>query len=360
MENTIIKEITKKNIDSYFKARQYEAMFWPALFPLKTVVNLDYTTLIGEQNGRVAADVIAFDASAPLKTRQIVSKLYGSIPKIAVKKVMTEKDILEYDILTKMADAGEQQILKMVYDDLDYVVQGVNARMEWLALQAASRTSITLSSSNNNGIVTEEAIDFQMPTANKKAASVAWSATASTTKPITDIKAVVKAGRDLGIKFAKMLIHPDYYDYFVLSTETQTFLKSYFNLNADSVNILESVDAVNRVLLANDLPIFVKMDQSIGIESKAGVITYSNPWDSRFITFIPEDKLGDMLNGPIAEELKPPKQVLQSKSGNVLVSKYSTVDPVNEYTKGEANSFPSWKNIDRCFSLKVSATSWTL
>jgi hypothetical protein len=359
MTSTLIKGIDSKTINTYFKTRQYEAMYWASFFPVKNVLSLDYTTLIGEQSGRVAADVIAYDSSAPLKTRQVVSKLTGAIPKIAVKRKMSESDLNDYFMLSRMADTEQKQLLNMIWNDVDFVVDGVNARMEWMALQAVSKTVITLDTNNNNGIVTASNIDFQMPTANKKAASVVWSASASTTKPITDIKAVVKAGRDLGIKFQAILIHPDMYDYFVLSTETQTFLKSYFNLSAESVNILESVEAVNRVMTANSLPYFVKMEQSVGIESKAGVITYVNPFDSNYITFIPEMKLGDMLNGPIAEEIAPPKQVIQSKFGNILVSKYSEADPFAEFTKGETNAFPSWKNVNTCMSMKTTATSWS-
>jgi len=153
MEKSLINEITQKGLDTYYKARTFEAMYWPLFFPLKNVLSLDVTTLIGEQGGRVAADVIAFDASAPLKTRQVVAKMKVDIPKIAMKRKMSEKDILEYRILSSMADGNEKQILDLIYDDLDFVVQSANARLEWLALTAISQTKIILSSTNNNCII---------------------------------------------------------------------------------------------------------------------------------------------------------------------------------------------------------------
>lgn len=360
MENTVIKEITKKGLDTYFTARQYEALFWALFFPLRNVLVLDFTTLIGEQSGRVAADVIAFDASAPLKTRQVVSKMRGDIPKIATKRVMSEKNMLEYSMLSRMADPDEQQILDLIYEDLDFVVQAANARMEWLALQAVSQTKITLSSSNNNGRITEEAVDYLMPAGNKAGAAVVWSAAnKATMTPITDFKAVVKTARNKGMTVAFALMHPDTYDDFILSDEVQSYIKSYYKLTGSDVLPFEDVDAVNTALRRARLPEIRIIDQSIGIEAKNGTITYSNPWNKVYVTFVPTFTLGNMLNGPIAEELFPPKQVTQSKSGNVLVSKYSTVDPVNEFTKSEANSFPSWKNVDQCFSLKIDATTWS-
>lgn len=360
MENTVIKEITKKGLDTYFTERQYEALFWALFFPLRNVLTLDFTTLIGEQSGRIAADIIAFDASAPLKTRQVVSKMRGDIPKIATKRQMSEKSILEYNMLSRMADVDENQILDLIYDDLDFVVQAANARMEWLALQAISQTKITLTSSNNNGRVTEEAVDYLMPTANKSGASVIWSAANSATmKPITDIKAIVKKARAKGHQLNYMLMHPDTYDDFVGSDELQSYVKSYYKIEGSDVLPFDDVDAINAALRRARLPEVRVIDQSIGIEGKDGTISYTNPWNAAYCTFIPDFVLGNMLNGPIAEELMPPKQVVQSKSGNVLVSKYSTVDPVSEFTKSEANSFPAWKNVDKCYSIKVTATSWS-
>jgi hypothetical protein len=70
-------------------------------------------------------------------------------------------------------------------------------------------------------------------------------------------------------------------------------------------------------------------------------------------------KCGDMLYGPIAEETNPPKQVTQAKKGNILVSKWSDVDPVAEYTKGESNVFPSWPTVDRALILDTEhTTTW--
>ena len=49
------------------------------------------------------ADVISFDASAPQKTREVISKLSGDIPKTAVKRGMNESDYNEYKQLERDA-----------------------------------------------------------------------------------------------------------------------------------------------------------------------------------------------------------------------------------------------------------------
>ncbi len=360
MENSIVKEITQKGLETYFKARTFEAMYWATFFPLKNVMSLSVTTLIGEQGGRVAADVISFDASAPLKTRQVVGKMQVEIPKIAVKRKMSETAILEYTILAGMANPAERQILDLVYEDLDFVVQSVNARMEWLALKALSATKIVLNSTNNQGIVTEEAVDYLMPDDNKSGALVIWStANAATMKPIDDFKAIVSSAREEGKTLAYALMDPNTFDVFTGSTQAQDFAKTYGGLTAGSVVPFMSVDYINTALRAARLPEIRVIDQSIITEERSGVQTKGNPWDTNYVTFLPDVPVGNMLNGPIAEELRPPKQVLQSKSGNVLVSKYSVVDPLAEFTKGEANAFPAWKTVANCYSLKRTATTWS-
>ena len=71
METTIIKQLSEKGMEAYFTARQFPAMYWATFFPLKNVNSLNITTLLAEQGGRIAADVIAYNASAPLKSISI-------------------------------------------------------------------------------------------------------------------------------------------------------------------------------------------------------------------------------------------------------------------------------------------------
>jgi len=360
MEKSLIKEITQKGLEVYYRNRQFEEMYWPVFFPLKNVLTLNVQTLIGEQGGRVAADVIAYDATAPLKTRQVIGKMQTDIPKIAMKRKMTESQILEYEILSNMANADEKQVLDLIYDDLDFVVQSANARMEWLALKIISQTKLILSSTNNNGRVTEEAIDFLMPDNNKFGASVVWSvANAATMKPIDDFKNIMEDAEANGKVLKYALMDKATFNIFTGSTQVKEFAKTYGQITATGVTPFLSLDYINAALDAADLPQIRVIKQSIGIENKDGQIVKTNPWNTSYVTFIPDFKLGNMLNGPIAEELRPPKQVIQAKSGNVLVTKYSTVDPVAEFTKSEANSFPAWNTISDCYSLKRDATSWS-
>lgn len=357
MKTPIITGFSQAGLESYLNARQYNALYWPTLFPVKTVNALDAKTIIGESGNRVAAYVISYDSKAPEVGRKAISTKYFDIPKIAIARNKTEREILEHAITRSLR--GNDAVLEDYFNDIDFVFDSVNARMEWLALTAISLTKITLSTTNNAlGIINETAVDFGMAAANKKAVSVIWSAeTAATMKPITDFKAVVKAGRDKGITFSNILMHPDAFDLIVASTEFQTYAKALIVGESQGLGV-ETLGVLNTVLRSLRIPTVSLIETSIDTQNAKGVATSANPFSSTHVVFVPSTLLGNMYSGPIAEEIEKPEDVLQYKRGNTLVSIHKEWNPVAVVTKGESNSFPSWPTIDKCFNLYTAATTW--
>jgi hypothetical protein len=356
MKSAIITGFSQAGLESYLNTRQYDAMYWPTLFPVKSVNSLDAKTIIGESGNRVAAYVISFDSKSPEAGRKTIATKYFDIPKISISRRKTEKEILEHSITRSLR--GNDAVLEDYFNDIDFVFDSVNARMEWMALQAVSQTKIQLSVTNNAlGIVNESVVDFGMPSANKKTVSVVWStANSATMTPIADIKAVVVAARAKGIMFQKILIHPDTFDLITGSTEFQTAAKSLVAGQSQLLGFM-GLDLVNKVLVALNLPPLVLIETSVDIQNAAGVATSANPFSSTHLAFIPMNILGSMYSGPIAEEIEKPENVMMQKRGNVLVSIQKEWNPVAVVTKGESNSFPSWPSIDKCFNLYTGHTS---
>jgi len=358
MEHTLLSEINKGTLDAYLTKRVYDQMYWPDFFPFKPHTNLKYETLIGSQGAPVAADIVAFDVSAPEKTRKVVDKLHGSIPSIRVKRKMKEEDLINYNYLkNSVSDATKKSLLDLVYNDVDFVLEAVQARLEWVVLQILSKPIFTLNRTNNNGIITEENIDFQAPTANKTGASALWSAGHDSCYPITDIETIVNTAIAAGVKLKYILMDRTSWGYVRINDEVKDFVY-YETYGANKIKQAPSKDLLNKALAQNEFPEIMIMDQSITIENSSHSQSSANPWNTGYVTFLPDLKCGDMLHAPIAEELSPPKQVIQSKKGPILISKFSTVDPVAEFTKGELNAFPSWPTIDQCYFLYTLGTSW--
>jgi hypothetical protein len=354
MKTPIIEGVTQAGLESYLAARQYEAVYWPNFFPVKNVNSLDGKTLIGAVGSRVAAHIISYDSKTPEAGRKSLSTRYFDIPKLAQSRRKSEKEILEHQI-TK-AIRGIDSVIEDYFNDAGFVFDSVQARAEWLSLQAISATKLQLSTTNNpQGIINETVIDFGMPTANKKAVTTVWSTgNVDTMDPIKEFQAVVAAARKLGIRFQRMLMNADTYDLMIASTK----FKAFFLNPALSVTNPINLDGINRVLRDYRLPEISVIETSINIEGKDNTYTATDPWSTGHITFVPEIRLGDMFNGPIAEQIEKPDGVLISMQNNVSVSIRREYNPVAVLTKAEANMFPSWPTVDRCFSLYTAATSW--
>jgi hypothetical protein len=355
MISKLLEGVTQAGLVSYLKARQYDALYWPTFFPLKNVNTLNGKTLIGAEGSRVAGHVISYNAKAPEAGRKAVDFVYFDVPKIAQSRRKSESDILEHEITRALR--GNDAVVEDYYNDIDFVFDSVQARMEWYALQALSTTKLQLTTANNPlGIVNETVIDFGMPTANKKTVSVIWSTgNAATMDPMLDFKTVVKAARALGITFSKMLMTSDTYDLMCGAAKFQAFfLNTSLNVTAPM-----SLQNINMVLGSYNIPTISLIDTSVGIENKAGAITATNPWSTTHITFIPDTRVGDMYNGPIAEQLQRPDGVILSTKGNVSLSIRTESNPVSVLTKAESNVFPSWPTVDKCFSLYTGhASTW--
>jgi len=149
---------------------------------------LTWETLVGEQGAPVIADVISFDASAPQKSREVIRKLSGDIPKTALKKGMNERDYNEYLRLQYECnnDADKLALLNLAFKDQDFVYNAVRGRMEWFGLQLLSRGGFALNVTNNNGLVTVEFVGCGMPKENRRVSTADWS-NAATANGLQDI-----------------------------------------------------------------------------------------------------------------------------------------------------------------------------
>lgn len=361
MEHEILLgSLSKKNLLSYVADRVYTKQYWPDLFPLKTWPYLTWEALIGAKGAPVAADIVAYESSAPEKTRKVVTKKTGNIPPTRVKRGLSETDINLYNQIKAMANPDMDQLHDLVFNDIDFVIESVLAQMEIMALKLISSGKIVIKNTTNVGPPTVTAVDYGA--SYTTGASATWSSNAATRKPITDIEAIVRKGALLGVKYNYILMDRQSWLYLKTADETVAMLVPYgFVGILDKRNTASITEEfVNQMLKDNAWPQVIVVDQSITTETEDHVQITSNPFYDGHICFVESFPLGNMLSGPIAEETNPPKQAIQAKSGNILVSKWRGIDPVTEWTKGESNVFPTWPLIDRCYLLDtLNQTNWT-
>ena len=167
--------------------------------------------------------------------------------------------------------------------------------------------------------------------------------------------ATVTEAADAGVVLDRMYMRRSVFNNMRLADEVKDYVTGWkIGANQNTVNL--TLELVNQFLGAEGLPRVILVEASIDIE-KDGTITAYNPWDADNILFAPAGGMGDMLNAPIIERLFPAKHVTYAEANRVLIKKWSETDPVHEYTACELNSFPSWKNVDKCFILDTESAT---
>ncbi len=358
MERSLLKELTKANVEAYVNRKRelfLQTMFWQQFFPLKYTTQLTWESLAGSGGNPVMADVIEYNASAPLKSRRTITKTTGDIPKLALKRQMDEKDMNEYNTIKALmqGDMNKSALLDIVFNDIDFCYTGVMARTEYLSLQALSCGVISLTTSNNNGIITEVDCDFGIPSTNKTGATVIWSTAASAT-PIADIQVVQETARALGYPLQYILMDRATFVYMAASTEVRDKYAVFQRVTASRKSDPTFAD-LNQMLSAYLLPQIILIDSLLRFETNAHVLSNVAPWKAGYVTFIPDMQVGNVLHGPIAEEgsAEIAKKAIMVKRDHVLLSKWAELEPFGEFTKGVANAFPRFNDVNGIFILNT-------
>lgn len=358
MERSLLKEVSKATLKARLNSSKVKPMLFPNFFGMQKVDSLKWETLIGERGVPVMADVISYDSSAPEKSRQVIGKQSGDIPKTAIKRSMNESDWNFYKRLQSEAnsDSDKLDLINLVFKDTDFVYNGVRARMEHLALQALSTGALTLSKDNNNGMVTETAVSFGVPEENKVGVTVNWD-TPATAKPIDNIEDRVLAASAQGVTLQYVIMRQAQFIQLRNAADTQGKLKSWLNSTGKALGTLAQI---NEYMAANMLPKIVVVNPSVTFEGEDHARTIINPWADGRVVLVPELNVGNIQHGPIAEENSPEvaKIATQAKQDFVLVSKWATLDPFKEWTKAEANAFPVLNDPTTLYYIRTDNATW--
>lgn len=358
MKKSIVQGLSEKDMKAVVDTYTLNSFYWPTLFPLQFTPTLTWKELHTGRGIPVMADVISYGASGNRKKRRVVSRNQGDIPKIDIGFDKDENDINEYNALLHYAgtDTGAKALLDWVYDDVERAWNGVNARIEWLALRAMSTGRVILNKQNNDGIVTETAVTFGIPAEQKMGVDTVFRGNAATAKPITLIKAVKKAAKKKGIVLTDAFVNQDTFDDIVATAEALKYCASWV-VQATNLGTTPTLDSFNAAMTANKLPQFHIIDSLVEIEID-GKDTPVEPFEDGVICFAPSIVQGNTYHGPLADESITDSPAYKVKREHVLIKRFSEEEPVKETTKGMANAFPAWGNAQKCFLVDTLAKTW--
>ncbi len=359
MERSLLKLVNQTNMAARLNTKYVKPMYFPNFFGTKKVSTLTWETLVSEQGAPVIADVISFDASAPQKSREVIRKLSGDIPKTAVKRGMNERDYNEYLRLQYECngDADKLALLNLAFKDQDFVYNAVRGRMEWFGLQLLSRGGFALNVTNNNGLVTVEFVGCGMPKENRRVSTADWS-NAATANGLQDIADTLEVASLNGRTIKYVVMHAS--DFLLLCKQKSTAdtLKGWLNMSG---RLTVTKDTINQYLATQAFPVqIVTVNPAVRIENSAHVRKTISPWERKRVTFLEDLRVGDIQHGPIAAENAPSvrEKALMVRRDFVLITKWSELSPFKEWTQAEANAMPVINDPDGLYILKTDGTAW--
>ncbi len=359
MERSLLKLVNQTNMAARLNTKYVKPMYFPNFFGTKKVSTLTWETLVSEQGAPVIADVISFDASAPQKSREVIRKLSGDIPKTALKRGMNERDYNEYLRLQYECngDADKLALLNLAFKDQDFVYNAVRGRMEWFGLQLLSRGGFALNVTNNNGLVTVEFVGCGMPKENRRVSTADWS-NAATANGLQDIADTLEVASLNGRTIKYVVMHAS--DFLLLCKQKSTAdtLKGWLNTSG---RLTVTKDTINQYLATQAFPVqIVTVNPAVRIENSAHVRKTISPWERKRVTFLEDLRVGDIQHGPIAAENAPSvrEKALMVRRDFVLITKWSELSPFKEWTQAEANAMPVINDPDGLYILKTDGTAW--
>lgn len=363
MQKTLMKGLTKMDMQAVVYNYDLKDFYYPTLFPLKETNFLTWKMLEAQAGLKIAADIVARGSTIPKKTREAISRIQGDIPKISIAREKLEDELTEYDIMVAMSSSNPnlRALVEFWAEDTVFCWKGVSARVEWIALRQISLGKVKVSNSNNATVVTEFDVDYQIPVAQKIGVDTSFQS--GNGKPLSkDIPGVLKQGKAMGInyKFAFMSV-----DTFVKFASQDEVVKRCATLvqNMTSTQDAPSLQTVNAFLAKNaekykGLQIVV-IDQDITLELADGTRSTGNPFEEDVVMFSESKTLGSTFwKRPIDASDIAGSTAIKAMHGHTLVKKYSEESPIKEVTEGIANVFPAWNLAGRSVLMQVNNTSW--
>lgn len=366
MQRSLMIGITEKDMQAVVNTYDLNPYYYPTLFPLKENYTMTWKALETQVGLKIAGDLVARGASINKKTREAIARIQGDIPKVAIKRTKDENELNEYEIMVAMTSANPdlRALVEAWAEDTQFCWDGVAARLEWIALQSISLGKVTLTNENNNSVITEYDVDYQIDATQKvgfQTGSAAWNTTGA--KPFSkDFKAIVANAKKKGIrlKYAFMNL-----DTFSLMAQTEEVVKLSASFAANALNIaqtpsLEQVNAAMKGLAYLRGLQVVVIDQDITIEKDDGSRPFSgNPFADDVVMFSESKVLGSTYWKKPADMNLKGSVAIKAMNGHTCVKKYSTEEPIEEVTVGIANAFPAWLSSGRSFLMDTSNNTWT-
>ena len=301
---------------------------------------------------QVAADIVSLDSELPLKARDTVENISGEIPKLGLKRYLTEKDIK--DINTMIASGQPMnRVVERIFQDLPWAIQAIYERIEDIFLSELS-TGVGLSTrSNGTGV----RIDVKYKAENQFQCLVAaWAGNPDTATPVEDIQQVFDKAEEDGNVISDLYLD----DYALRALYKCKEMKEKYAFNSDFSGA--NIPALNFKKLSEVFEdewncTIHKVSRKVRTELN-GVQATHNPWAQGRLVFVCDAIVGDLVWTDTMEMTHPVAGVVyQTADEFILASQYAKNDPYREFTSSQAMVVPIINSVDRIYTLDSKTVS---
>jgi hypothetical protein len=344
--NELLKEFSRKATLAYARARQPRNYLGPTLFPVNPVNELTFEYWKSLNLLPVMASLQAYGAEAQIASRDGAEKVSGEIPPIKRKIPLNERMLLAL----KREGAGDNEMIRnTLYNDLDNVIDSVQARVEKMRMDAIAYGQLTL---NENGVIMN--VDYGVPAGIKATLNAdndsegQWDK--ANAEPITMIQTWVdKVVAACGIRPTRALTSNTIVANLIKNAQIR---KMIYGDNGGTRAV--SINQLNDLLSTLNLPQIATYDLQVRAQAENGTISTIRFFPSTRFILLPPESLGETLMWPTAEALLDPEVEAKEAAGI-----YARVDQITEppaiWTKASATSIPTFPMADAVFQAVVLA-----
>jgi len=338
----VLKEFSRKATLAYARARQPRNYVGPTLFPANPVNELTFEYFKDLNRLPVMASVQAFGAEAQIASREGFEKVSGEIPTIKRKIPLRGREL----VALRREGAGDAELVRnQLYNDLDNMIDAVNARIEQMRMDAVAYGKLEL---NENGVVMT--VDYGVPENHKDVLSGTdkWSDHANA-NPIEVIQEWVNTiVADTGIRPTRALTSNTVVAHLLACAEVRRLI---YGDNGGSRAI--SLNQLNDLMDTMGLPQIATYDLQVRRQKADGTYETVRFFPEDRFVILPGEPLGETLMGPTEDALLDPEIDTAEVAGIYAAVYKQSQDPPVIYTLASACAIPTFPLADAVFQAVV-------
>jgi hypothetical protein len=355
--SNIVAEFSAANQNAIVQAQPLGELLYRGFFPLQYNTDLNFSNIEGMTGAKVMANVVAQGSKAPRKGRSFTDSIKGEIPKIEIARDLNEFDLFKIQQLRNAVSANpsnsgiKNQLIDKIYGDSPFVIDGVNARLEFLSKRAASTGKIDFTLANNAIGIQNVNIDFGVTIQN---AVKVWSD--ATADPIQDLINAQEAALGQGYRISYATTDQLTANSITKLQKAKEFV--YGVAQGGSAVLFEpTLEQLNQKLADKRLPQIRVWESFVSEEGKDGNLTSMNGWQLGNIVMTAESIFGSTQYTTSPEfGMNFGDTVSQSvKDDFILVKTFGVQDPILVSTKATAFALPVLNNTRQTRILKTLA-----